>query len=66
MVPETHPSGCCAHGSPTDPRSGWDLVQCDWGQRQGEPAAPPPCPVMRILALPIAAVQALLRSRARC
>jgi len=66
MVPESHPTGCCGHGSPTDSRSGWDLVQCDWGLRQREAAAPMTCPVMRILALPIAAVQALLRGRVGC
>jgi hypothetical protein len=41
-------------------------VQCDWGVRQREPVAPRSCPVMRILAAPVAAVQSLLRGRVRC
>jgi hypothetical protein len=55
-----------AHPPVTDPCAGWDLVQCDWGLRQGEPVAPRSCPVMRILAAPVAAVQSLLRGRVRC
>jgi len=58
--------GCCAYGSLADPCAGWDMVQCDWGVRQREPVAPRSCPVMRILAAPVAAVQSLLRGRVRC
>lgn len=59
-------TGCCAYGSFADPRAGWDMVQCDWGLRQREEVAPRSCPVMRLLALPIAALHALLRGRVRC
>jgi hypothetical protein len=52
-----------------DPSVGWDLVQHDWGVRQSEqrePIGPRSCPIARLLAAPIAAVHALLRSRERC
>jgi len=58
--------GCCAYGGPLDPCAGWYLVQRDWGVRQGEPALAGPSALARVLAVPIAAVHAIVRSLAGC
>jgi hypothetical protein len=58
--------GCCAYGGPLDPCAGWYLVQRDWGARQGELALAGTGMLGRILALPLAAVHAIVRSLARC
>lgn len=70
MLLEQNPDGtgaarvgaaCCCDGIAPDLYLGWELVQRDWGARQGEPAQPWWGWLTRLLARPLTAVTTLAR-----